>query len=140
MSKPIRIFIADDHRIVTDGLKMLLANEPDMVIAGEADNGTQAWELIKTLKPDIALIDYRMPGKDGLDLIKALAHQLPVRFIVLSMHASRRLVTDALNYGARGYLLKNTGRHELLMAIRRVMEGQTYVSEQVRNTGEDNMG
>lgn len=133
----IRIYLADDHQIVIDGLKMLLSNEHDMVLCGSANDGEVALAEIKALKPDVALIDYRMPGRDGLALVRSLAHHEPVRLIVLSMHASRRIVKDVMNYGGKGYLLKNTGREELLKAIRMVYEGQTYISQSVRDIREE---
>jgi DNA-binding NarL/FixJ family response regulator len=135
--KSIRIYLADDHQIVIDGLKMLLANEHDMVLCGSANDGDVAFSEIKTLKPDVALIDFRMPGKDGLALVRSLSHHEPVHFIVLSMHASKRVVKDVMNYGARGYLLKNTGREELLKAIRMVSDGQIYISPSVRDVKEE---
>lgn len=124
MKDNISLYIADDHQIVIDGLMLLLKNEPGIVLSGHANNGDQACKDIEERKPDIALIDLRMPGKDGLQVIRHLTHKTPTRFIILSMHNDKRYITDAMNYGADGYLLKNTGKEELLNCIHAVMNNQ----------------
>jgi DNA-binding NarL/FixJ family response regulator len=124
MKESINIFLADDHQIVIDGLMLLLKNEANVIIVGTATDGDKALEEIQQLKPDIALIDLRMPGKDGLQIIRSLHHKISTRFIILSMHSDRRYITDAINYGADGYLLKNTGKEALLDTIYRVCKGE----------------
>lgn len=124
MKESINIFLADDHQIVIDGLMLLLKNEANIIIAGTTTDGEKAWEQIPQLKPDIALIDLRMPGKDGLQIIRGLGHKINTRFIILSMHSDRRYITDAMNYGASGYLLKNTGKEALIDTIYRVWKGE----------------
>ncbi|MBC7381674.1 MAG: response regulator transcription factor [Bacteroidia bacterium] len=124
MKESINIYLADDHQIVIDGLILLLKNEPDIFITGYANDGLTALKEIQNIKPDIALIDLRMPGKDGLQIIQSLRIKLPVKFIILSMHHDKRFITDAKNYGADAYLFKNTGRVELLETIRKVMDGK----------------
>jgi DNA-binding NarL/FixJ family response regulator len=121
------IYIADDHQIVIDGLMLLMRNEDQYIIAGTANNGQTALDDITRLKPDIALIDLRMPEKDGLLVTRLVKeHHLPTKMIILSMHGDKRYINDARNFGADGYLLKNTGKQELLNAIEEVLKGKTY--------------
>jgi DNA-binding NarL/FixJ family response regulator len=124
------IYIADDHQIVIDGLLLLMRNEEQFIIAGTANDGQKALEDILRLKPHLALLDLRMPEKDGLLVTRYVREkQLPTKIIILSMHGDRRYINDARNFGADGYLLKNTGKQELLKAIDDVLNGKTYFSE-----------
>jgi DNA-binding NarL/FixJ family response regulator len=121
------VYIADDHQIVIDGLMLLMRNEDAFMIAGTANNGQAALDEISRLKPDIALLDLRMPEKDGLVVTRLVKEQqLPTKIIILSMHGDKRYINDARNFGADGYLLKNTGKQELLKAIELVLKGKTY--------------
>jgi DNA-binding NarL/FixJ family response regulator len=121
------IYIADDHQIVIDGLMLLMRNEEQYIIAGIANDGQKALDEITRLKPDIALLDLRMPLKDGLVVTRHIKEQqLPTKVIMLSMHGDRRYINDARNFGADGYLLKNTGKQELMKAIEDVLNGKTY--------------
>ena len=106
MEPPITIYLADDHQIIIDGLLLLIGNEFGYRILGTAIDGSEAYKGILSKKPDIALIDLRMPGMDGMDLINSLKKQVNTKFIILSMHNDKRFITDAINYGASGYLLK----------------------------------
>ena len=126
MNPQITLYLADDHQIIIDGLKLLIGNEFGFRILGSAVNGNDAYKGILSKKPDIALIDLRMPGMDGLELINSLKKQLNTKFIILSMHNDKRYINDAINYGASGYLLKNTGKKELLDCIDKVMNGEQY--------------
>lgn len=126
MNNPITLYLADDHQIVIDGLQLLISNELNFKILGSARDGATAYKELLLKTPDIALIDLRMPGMDGIELISSLRKQLPTKFIVLSMHDDKRYITDAMNYGASGYLLKNTGKQELFTCITKVMEGEQY--------------
>jgi len=132
----VTILLADDHRIFRAGLRPLLAAQPDLAVVAEADDGLRALELARELKPDIAVLDITMPGLNGLEVTRHLAQEAPtVRVIILSMHSDRRYVLEALRAGARGYLLKDAGFEELLVAIRAVHDGRvhlgTAVGEQV---------
>lgn len=121
------IYIADDHQIVIDGLMLLMRNEEQFIIAGIANDGEQALDEISKMKPDIALLDLRMPKKDGLTVTRLVKEQgLSTKIIILSMHGDKRYINDARNFGADGYLLKNTGKQELLHAIQEVLNGKTY--------------
>jgi DNA-binding NarL/FixJ family response regulator len=128
------IYIADDHQIVIDGLMLLMRNEENYIISGAACDGQTALDDIIKLKPDIGLIDLRMPEKDGLQITRYVKeNKLPTKIIILSMHGDKRYINDARNYGADGYLLKNTGKQELLKAISCVLEGETYFTKPKEN-------
>lgn len=129
MNLPVTtIYLADDHQIIIDGLKLLISDESSMKIVGYANNGDTACEEIIVKKPDIALIDLRMPdGMSGLELIYKLTRVVKnTRFIILSMHDDRRSIKDALKGGAMGYLLKSTGKAELMKCLSTVLNGNTY--------------
>lgn len=146
----VTILLADDHRIFRAGLRPLLAAQPDLAVVAEADDGLRALELARELKPDIAVLDITMPGLNGLEVTRHLAKEAPtVRVIILSMHSDRRYVLEALRAGARGYLLKDAGFEDLLLAIRAVHAGRVHlgaaVGEQVirdyvKLAGEDDCG
>ena len=128
MKEYINLFIADDHQIVIDGLCLLLKSEDKINIIGTANDGLQAYNAIVKLRPDIALIDLRMPEKDGLEIIKSLVHKTNTKFIILSMHQDKRITQDAINYNAYAYLLKNVGKQELIDTIFRVYKGEKTIS------------
>lgn len=125
MIKPT-IYLADDHQLVIEGLKLLIG-EDLMKIVGSANDGSTAKEDILNKRPDIALVDLRMPGLDGIQLIASLRKiAASTRFVVLSMHDSQRYMRDAENYGAYGYLLKNAGKAELIKCLTAVLRGEKY--------------
>jgi len=124
MREYLNIYIADDHQIVIDGLMLLLKNEEGISIIGYSNNGQKAFEDILSLKPDIALLDLRMPDKEGMEVIRSLAGKSKTKCIILSMHSDKRYINDAANYGAYGYLLKNTNKNELIKTIRKVASGE----------------
>jgi len=122
----IRVVLADDHPIVREGLRALLATEPDMIIVGEAKDGDEAVFKARTLQPDVILLDLVMPRKDGLIAISEITHDLPgVRILVLTSFAEDEKVFPALKAGAAGYLLKDASPQELLQAIRDVSRGES---------------
>jgi len=125
----MRILIADDHPVVRHGLKQLLAAERDMIVVGEARNGQEALELGRTLDWDIAVLDYSMPGRSGIDLLKEIKRVHPSRpVLVLSMHPEELHATQVFKAGGAGYLNKETASDELTNAIRKVSKGGRYVS------------
>lgn len=128
---PIRVVIADDHPLVRDGLRMFLANTPDMVCVGEAENGEKAVSLCWKEQPDVALIDLVMPVLDGPTAIAQIRKRTPqVRCIALTSFGDTELVKRALQAGASGYLLKQIHASELAAAIRAAASGQrTYAPE-----------
>jgi DNA-binding NarL/FixJ family response regulator len=127
-----RIFIVEDHPITRRGLVELINHEADLVVCGEADLASRALEQIKTLKPDLALVDITLPRKSGLVLIKDIRLWTPdVYVLVLSLHDENLYAERVLKAGGHGYIMKNEGGEKLLQAIRHVLQGETYVSDSV---------
>ncbi|PKQ30445.1 MAG: DNA-binding response regulator [Actinobacteria bacterium HGW-Actinobacteria-10] len=128
----IRVMLVDDHQIVRDGLRSLLAREMDIEVVGEAETGRDAIPLAMKLRPDVILMDITMRGLNGIDATRQLIADIEgMRVIALSMHSDRRYVADMLSAGASGYLMKDSAFEELSLAIRTVMSGRTYLSEGV---------
>ena len=128
----IKILIADDHAIVREGLKQIVAEESDMEVAGEAANANEVFEILRTNNFDIAIIDINMPGKSGLDLLKDLKVQLPkLPLLILSMYGEEQYGIRALKAGASGYLRKASAPNELIAAIRKIVSGGKYISQQL---------
>ena len=127
-----RIVIVEDHPLVREHLVFLINKEPDMEVCGEADNIARALEIIQTTSPQLVIVDLTLKGGSGLDLIKnlkALSLQSPV--LVFSMHEESLYAERALRAGAKGYITKNQGSKEVLAAVRRVLEGNLYVSDKM---------
>ncbi|HET6418560.1 MAG TPA: response regulator transcription factor [Geobacteraceae bacterium] len=128
----IRILLADDHKIVREGLNSLLGREPDMEVVAMADNGRTAVQLAGQLMPDIAVIDIAMPDMNGIEATRRIsAENREVKVLSLSMHSARRFVVEALSAGAKGYLLKDCAFDDLVRAIRTVAGNETYLSPKV---------
>ncbi len=131
--KKISVLITDDHAIVRDGLKALLATQPDMEIAGEASNGKEALERVKSLRPDVILLDITMPFLSGLEIIHLIRESVPeTQIVVFSMHAKDSYVQQVLTSGALGYVLKASPSTDILEAIRAVHGGEYFLSSQLR--------
>ncbi len=125
----IKIIIADDHGIVRQGLRSLLEKQPDMEIAGEAEDGRKAIELVRELKPDIVIMDITMPNLNGVGATGQIVHEFPgIKVIALSMHSNTMYVRDMIKAGASGYILKECLFEELVDAIRVICKGGTYLS------------
>jgi DNA-binding NarL/FixJ family response regulator len=135
MAKPkptIRIVIADDHPIFRDGLRKLLDHEDDMQIVGEVNNGNEATAMIGKLKPDILLLDLRMPEKDGLTLLEEMNFDsLPTRVIVLTATEDDRDVVRAMRLGARGVVLKQSATDLLIKSIHKVYGGEIWLDKRM---------
>lgn len=126
----IRILIADDHAIVREGLKQIVAEEPDLKVTGEAANSDDVLSIIPKNSFDIAILDINMPGKSGLDLLKDLKIQFPkLPVLILSMYAEEQYGIRALKAGASGYLRKASVPDELVAAIRKIVLGGKYISQ-----------
>ncbi len=125
----IRVFLADDHTIIRDGLRALIDAQPGLQVVGEAANGRAAVARVLALRPDVAVLDIAMPELNGIDAARAIRAQQPgTQVIMLSMHASSEHVVRALQAGALGYLLKESAGRELLAAIQVVHAGRRYLS------------
>ncbi len=127
MSETIRILLCDDHRIIIDGLKGLLEGEEGMTCVGVTENGAEALQAVEHLQVDVVLMDLDMPVMDGMVATERMKKQWPlVKVIILTMHDGSALVQRVMELGADGYLVKNCGRDELLLAIRDVHAGRKY--------------
>jgi two-component system invasion response regulator UvrY len=125
----IKILIADDHAIVREGLKQILAETADMVVGGEATNGHEVLEHVRREDWDLVLLDLAMPGKDGLDTLKELKQEKPkLPVLVLSIYPEEQYAVRLLKAGASGYLTKESAPEELIAAIRKVSQKGKYVS------------
>lgn len=128
----VRILLAEDHRLVREGLRALLEKHPDFEVVGEAENGREALRLSAELRPDVVIMDVGMPELNGIGAARQLTADFPaMRVIGLSMHADRRLVVEMLRAGASGYILKDCAFQELDRAVRTVASGQTYLGPAV---------
>jgi len=126
----IRVLIADDHKLVRDGLKQILAAEPDIEVAAEAGDGDEALTRVRGEDFDLALLDLSMPGLAGIALIRRLRAEKPkLRILVLSMHGEQQYAARALKAGAAGYLTKDSASAQLVGAIRKVAAGGVHISE-----------
>jgi len=131
-SKPIRVMLADDHKIVREGLRSLLEDEADLRVIAEASDGRSAVELAREQTPDVIVMDIAMPQLNGVEATRQIINSVPrARVIALSMHSDRRFMSEMLRAGASGYLLKDAASEELIQAIRTVMDGKIYLSPQI---------
>jgi len=125
----IPILLADDHKIMRDGLKSMLSREQGMEVVGEAENGRIAVKLARKLNPKIVIMDITMPELNGMDAARQILNECPgAKIIALSMHSDRRFVVEMFKAGVSGYLLKDCAFEELSRAIKAVMANQKYVS------------
>lgn len=127
--KPINIVLADDHVLVRKGIKSMLESDTEIKVIGEAGNGKEALDVARQLKPDILVLDIRMPEMTGLEAASQLGDYAPeTRAVILSMHDSEEYVVQALQAGAYGYLLKDTDKEEFIKALKQVQGGHKYFS------------
>ncbi|MBN1935898.1 MAG: response regulator transcription factor [Anaerolineae bacterium] len=131
MSK-IRVVLADDHKVVREGTRRMLEREEDLVVVGEAEDGESAVHMIQELLPDVAVLDVRMPGLNGIEATKAIKACCPdVRVLIFTAHEDDRYVFPLLDAGANGYLLKTAGQRDLVKGIRDVYNGETALHPSV---------
>lgn len=128
----IKVFLADDHKILRESLVILLSQKENIQVVGEAGDGQEAYRKITELKPDVAVLDISIPRLNGLDLAVRLKNELPeVRTVILTMHKTEEYVTKALCSGVRGYVLKDNALEELIECIETVSEGKMFLSQDV---------
>jgi DNA-binding NarL/FixJ family response regulator len=131
----VRILIADDHKILREGLRFLLEKQSTFTVVGEAEDGLSALEGVKKLVPDIAILDIGMPGLNGIETTRKIRSEMAqTRVIALSMHVDRRFVMGVLEAGANGYLLKDSAFTELVTAVTAVAKGKMYLSPSIAET------
>ena len=132
MAHRISVLLVDDHVLVRRGFRRLLEDAPDIQVAGEAGNGTEAVAMARALRPQVIVMDCALPGISGLEAMRRiLAKNRNIAILMLSMHSEETLVRQAMEAGARGYVLKNAVDLELVTAIRRVANGETVLDPQV---------
>ncbi|MGE0587436.1 MAG: response regulator [Cyclobacteriaceae bacterium] len=131
----IKVVIADDHAMFREGIVSLLSTEKNIALVGEAGSGREVLELMETNLPDVVLLDIEMPGMDGLETARKLKKQFPsVKILALTMHNRSAFIKNMMKAGASGYVLKNSGKSELLRAIEMVYDGKIYYSDQAIKT------
>ncbi|MCL4819138.1 MAG: response regulator transcription factor [Vicinamibacteria bacterium] len=125
----IKVLLAEDHRVVRDGLRALLQREPDMRVVGEIGDGLEAVGLVESMRPDVLVVDLMLPGLGGIEVTRLVRRRATsTRVVVLSMHAAEAFVIQALEAGASGYVLKDAGADQLLVAIRKAVAGKRHLS------------
>ncbi len=138
MSKA-KVLLVDDHTVVRQGLKALLALEPDVEVIGEAENGREAIKCLEELNPDVVLMDISMPGLNGIEATRQIRQQYPhIKVVVLSMHANEEYVFQVLQAGASGYVLKQSDSMEVLTAIQAALSGGSFMSPPISRAVIDN--
>jgi DNA-binding NarL/FixJ family response regulator len=126
---PVRVLIADDHPVVRDGLKTMLSSDPDVRVVGEASHGDEVLQLMNAVEWDVAVLDYSMPGKGGVDILSQVKHEYPDRpVLILSIYPEDPHGMRALKAGAAGYITKESAGDELTAAVKKVVAGGRYVS------------
>ncbi|HYG44122.1 MAG TPA: response regulator transcription factor [Bordetella sp.] len=128
IKEPIRVLVVDDHPLLREGITAVLATQPDIVLAGEAANGSEALQQFRTLQPDVTLMDLQMPLMDGMQAIQAIRSEFPfARIAILTTYRGDARALQAIRAGAFGYLLKSSLRKDLLAAIRALAAGERYI-------------
>ncbi len=131
----IKVFLADDHAVVRDGLRYILEAQAGITVVGEAANGLDAVAEVRKLKPDVVVMDIAMPGLNGIEATRQIRTELPkTQVVILSVYSSSEHIYRALKAGARGYLLKESAGAEVVMAVRTVHAGRRYLCEKIANT------
>ncbi len=132
LSKVVTIVIADDHKLLRYGLKMLLETETDFKVVGEAVDGPETVKMVTELQPDILITDLRMPGVDGIQVARQVSRSSPkTRVIILPLYGDDSYVSHAIEAGARGYILKGSDSEEIINAVRAVVRGENYLGSPI---------
>lgn len=131
----IRLLIVDDHEMVREGLKAMLVSEPDFDIVGDAANAEEALELIERLRPDVVLLDIRLPGVSGIEMCRAVTERFPeTAVIILTTFTDENLIAQCIHAGARGYIIKDIERLDLKRSIRAVARGEAAIDSKAAAT------
>lgn len=129
---PIRVFIADDHALIRQGIKRIIEFEPDIAVVGDASDGQMTIDQVRLLKPDIILLDFHMPDMSGLDVLKALKElDIHSRSIMLTVADDRKTLLECIQFGAEGYILKDSDTVDIVSAIREVKRGESYIDKRL---------
>ncbi len=137
--KNIKILIADDHEVVRDGLKIILNSLGNITIAGEVANGEEAVKMYNSLKPDLVIMDISMPGMNGIEATRIIKEGDPsAKILILTMHDNQEYLNQIIRSGAKGFVLKNTDKEELLEAVRTVASGENFFSKDISKLIIDN--
>jgi DNA-binding NarL/FixJ family response regulator len=132
MQKKTRVLLADDHRLMRSGLRLVIEQHPDFTVVGEADDGRQAVAMAESLKPDVIVMDIGMPNLNGIEAARQISEKhAEIAIVMLSMHADEGYVLRALKAGARAYLLKDSAEEDLTQAIEAVRDGKSFFSPAV---------
>ncbi len=135
MDKPIKVVIVDDHQVVLDGFIARLKMESGIDVVGTASNGLEAIEVVKSLQPDVVLMDVSMPLMNGIDATRLIREELPhIKVLMLTMHDNREYIMKVMQVGAVGYMLKEISAEKMVQAIKTVNQGSTYFCESVTQT------
>ncbi len=135
MNDKIKIYLADDHKILRESLNLLLSQEENIEVVGEAEDGLAVEEGLRKITADILILDVSMPKRSGLDVAKNVVKQYPdLKIIFLTMHKSEEILAEAFESGAKGYVLKENAFEELIKAIHTVKDGKVYVSSELAPT------
>jgi DNA-binding NarL/FixJ family response regulator len=128
----IRVLVVDDHAILRDGIRSMLESQEDIIVVGEAENGAEAIELVQKCSPDIVMMDISMPQMNGLEATRFIRdHYSQVKVLILTQHDNHEYIAPALQAGAAGYVLKRSGRRELLNALRQVHEQGAFLAGKI---------
>lgn len=132
--KKVKIFIADDHPLMRDGIKNILIKNSMYAVIGEAENGEEALKAVERLRPDIVFMDIGMPKMNGLETTRRITKEFPeVKVIMLSMHSEEHYVMDALKAGASGYVLKGSNSSEVLESVEKILNNKRYMSPAIKD-------
>ncbi len=130
--KKHKVYVVDDHPIVRQGLGLMINREPDMFVCGEAEEAHSALQALTTLQPDVMIVDISLGGPDGIELVKSIrARNTSLPVLVLSMHDESTYAERALRAGANGYIMKQEATEKVLVAIRRILKGDVYLSDRI---------
>lgn len=132
---PYKVLLVDDHQLIIDGLRGFISTEPSYKIIGEAQNGNEAIQLVSLFNPDVILMDIEMPELSGIQASQEIKKSHPnCKIIIISMHKEKELIKKLISYNIDGYLLKNSSQIEVLGAVKKVLNGETYFSSDVNES------